>query len=100
MTHTHTGEAERPTNSGKKEQCRNRGVSGQEGGKEVEDNSQEEENELEPEEDSNVSALSEGTVVWAKIAGLCVCVCVCLCDPWWPAVVFPMYVITIFIYRC
>ena len=35
--------------------------------------------EDEMEEDLSVSALSEGSVVWAKIAG----------DPWWPGVIFP-----------
>jgi hypothetical protein len=39
----------------------------------VQDSSQDEEDELQVEENSKVSTLSEGTVVWAKIAGVCVC---------------------------
>jgi hypothetical protein len=51
------------------------------GGQEERDVGEEEDKveDMEEEEDSMVSAMTEGTVVWAKIAG----------DPWWPAVLFP-----------
>jgi len=51
------------------------------GGQEEIDGGEEEDKvqDMEEEEDSMVSGMTEGTVVWAKIAG----------DPWWPAVLFP-----------